>query len=519
MLPVSSEEKLYLTKRDNRSFSTKISINGVDIEEGVGKVTIKKGASTGSIQPASTYATSFSASITYEGTIKKNDKIEFFTACPKSGDDTYYKECTVYAREVKEKSKTLTIDGIGTIGSKTDRIYGKASCATVNDFISDFKTATGYDIILENGMDGTIALNTEADLTKKTYRELLGNIAGLYFGYATEDVDGNVVIKTFSDEGETTEIDESHIFGEAEEYEPVTIQAVEITTTIDGQRVSFVYPSDAEAVNCSLNNPLMTEEIFNKYVGNFVGFTYTPHNTEFLGDFSLEPFDTITVKEKKYCLLELTHEYDGGLTTKASAPTTDGVEELTRGETEMNSDIAFDSIGFAVPSIDIPTIEPDPSRYKLASTITSPTLSKFNAYIKDGYMGVLEMNSGGGSSFPKFIDEARSLSIREEFLPAYPVCIFVSGYTKTTNGWISYPTAEQIIILPELNSNGYVKMIIASAYIDPKCWDNSWDRYYFSDAKNSLSQYCHFQFRVQYLLKSALDKWNAEHPKEEEATE
>lgn len=518
-MAVSEAVKKYLLENDNRSFVAKIVANGTEITEGIERASYKTGASTGSIQPAATYATTFNASLIYDGKISKHDKVEFYLSCPESGDSTFYKVCTAYAREVKEKSKTLTIDAIGTIGEKMDLSYGKASFATVNDFISDYKTATGSDIILEEGLDGTIAPNSEEDLSKKTYREILGNVAGLYFGYATEDEDGNIVIRTFGGSDTDTEIDEGHVFENAEEYESVTIQAIEITTKIDGKQKSLVYPSDAEAVNCSLNNPLMTEEIFNRYVGNFVGFEYTPYNMEFLGDFSLKPYDTITVQKKKLCLLEISQEYDGGLTTKASAPTTDGVEELTRGETGMTSDIAFSSIGFAVPSIDIPTPEPDASRYETASNVTGITIKDFNAYIKDGYMGVLEMNSGGGSSFPKFIDEARSLSIREEFLPAYPVCIFVSGYTKTTNGWISYPTAEQIIILPELNSNGYVKMIIASAYIDPKRWDNSWDRYYFSDAKNSLSQYCYFQFRVQYLLKSALDKWNAEHPKEEEATE
>jgi hypothetical protein len=142
----------------------------------------------------------------------------------------------------------------------------------------------------------------------------------------------------------------------------------------------------------------------------------------------------------------------------------------------------------------------------------SKTGGNTNVYIKDGYMGVIEIL--GGESFGSAAVLKEKLNfIDAQYMPAYPVRMFMRGFTGGSNASVSSANkvGVEVVLLPELNSRGKVKTIISAALLDPKRWSQDSDIFWNENASDGkLGQYVHYSYRVQYLLKSYVDSLNGE---------
>lgn len=509
MIPISDNLKTYMRDGNGRHFEVKFVVNGSDFSCDIRKLKIKKGSCGSTLQPQTYLSNTIDTEIRTDTQLKHGDKLEVWLSAEASGDSSFYKVATAYVRHpARKKEQSFTAEG--AITAKLGREYKNGVGSTVQAMIDNIEAETGANIILEDGMDASMVPNQAADLKGYLMREVLEDIAGLFFGYMTEDVDGNILIKTFRNNAEEyAEIKTERMATLPDVHDTVTVHGIQVkTTTADGQ-ADYVYPSGVATVNCSLSNALMTEEIFNRYAGNFVGLTYTPYSVDVgLGDFSLEPFDCVLIDGKQTIITEIIHNIDGGISTTLGASTLNDGEEYSRTEKQMQSEMAYNNYPSAVSSgssEDSPTIETEPERYAVDERLNASTTSgNTNLYIKDGYMAVLEIN-GTHSGYSNYVVEATA-NIDAKYMPAYPVKIFVRGYTAASGRSDGDKTATQYEILPELDERGKVRVVISTALLDPKKWSLTWDRYMNEDPSTSqLAYYAYYRFRVHWLLKSYVD--------------
>jgi hypothetical protein len=277
--------------------------------------------------------------VIYDGTVKKGSKVEVFFSAPESGDSTYYKDFTGYARNSVEKNKELTLDVEGVIAYKLGREYTGGVGLTINAMLDNISAKTGVNIILEDGLDGSYSTNQYANLDGYLMREILGYIAGCFFGYATEDEEGNIIIRKYGVNAEdSVELKANRMGSYPDVYNTVTVEGIQVFSTDSNGQVDYVYPEGVASVNCSIRNPLMTKELFDAHVRNFVGLTYTPFSAEMsLGDFTITPNSSVIVNGKQTIITEITHYYDGGIKTTLSAATLNNGEEYSRTEIELKA--------------------------------------------------------------------------------------------------------------------------------------------------------------------------------------
>lgn len=514
MLPISEKAITYMRTKNGRSFAVKLVVNGSDFPCDILKLKVKKGSCGSNFQPGCYYSTSIEVEIMSKQKLKNGDKIEVWKSVPLSGDSTFYKDATAYVRNPISKTqpdkttKKITFVAEGAISFKLGKEWTGGIKETINDMLALFPVS----ISLQDGLDGSYSVNQSAEVKGLLQREILAHIASCFFGYVAEDVDGNIVIKTFNNNAnDVIEFDEDRSSSSPDVYDTVTVQGIQVMTNTSEGQTDFVYPENAEMVNYSINNPLMTEELFNAYASRFVGFTYTPYTAEMtLGDISIEPWDNLIINGKRTIITEITHTFDGGLKTELSAATLSDAGTYSRTERQMQSEIAYDNYSYATGgTVEPPSVETEPERYAVDERLNASTTSgNTNLYIKDGYMAVLEIK-GAETGYSNYTVEANS-NIDAKYMPAYPVKIFVRGYTASVGKSDGNKTATQYEILPELDDRGKVKIVVSTALLDPKEWSLTWDRYMREDPSTSQLAYnAYYRFRVHWLLKSYVDSLKA----------
>lgn len=100
----------------------------------------------------------------------------------------------------------------------------------------------------------------------------------------------------------------------------------------EGKDVSVSSGDGPRAVIFS--NPFMTQDTLDKVMDSLKGFFYMPGSLRMMGDPRLDPWDVLTVEDRKggaykVPLMKLEREYDGGFT--------DSVEAVGLSEDETNA--------------------------------------------------------------------------------------------------------------------------------------------------------------------------------------
>lgn len=229
----------------------------------------------------------------------------------------------------------MSFTAVGRIVSKLNCVPKALPQEKKLEDIADIITeTTGVPIICKGvALEGAL----DIDLTGLTCISLLKIITDVVGGFATEDNSGGIVISKFAtnnpikyDSDDTTTIPEFNDYDY--ELSGVEVIVVEDTTDEEGNVQKGVSYS-AGTPRLTMAMPYMTEELFSAFAENIVGYKYRPGTVHLsLGDPRLEPWDCIEFTDVKGNVfivpcLNITHTFDGGISTTITAPGSSTAEE------------------------------------------------------------------------------------------------------------------------------------------------------------------------------------------------
>ena len=200
MKQITEIEREYMQK-DSRTFYTRVLCNGKEVS-GVFRNYIQHKGSCGSysFQPQSIFSSYADIYIDYceKGLVGK--KIELQDRIKVGNDEYWHTVGTYYVNSAPTKGEKTTLEALGVISAKMGRKFSGGTYTTVSALLERLAEVAGCTITLADGLEDLEI--PETDLTEWYYREVLGMVAGLYFGYATEDDYGNIIIDYFKTTGE-----------------------------------------------------------------------------------------------------------------------------------------------------------------------------------------------------------------------------------------------------------------------------------------------------------------------------
>lgn len=341
MLPISQSERDYL-QLNTRRFYSRILCGGNEVSGVVRSWVVSKGScGSGSFQPQSIFSNYADITIDHCTDSLKGRKIEIQIGVNATGSITWHTIATLYVKDAPTKGYRTNVECLGVISAKLGTKFYGSTYTTVSSLLGRLSEVAGVNIVLDSGLsDLTIPA---VDLSDYYYREVLSFISGLYFGYVTEDSTGTIHIKSYRSTGGTLPVYLHRMSEEPDIYEKATVEGIQVITAEDKELIT------GNLQNCSLTNPLMTAEAFNRYCNNYVGYSYEAHSCDLtLGDFTLEAGDQISIQDRKGIThtlpcMSLRFNYDGGLRTTVSAPTLDSGEDFSREETAMQANTAYNA--------------------------------------------------------------------------------------------------------------------------------------------------------------------------------
>lgn len=164
-------------------------------------------------------------------------------------------------------------------------------------------------------------------------REVLSYVAQLHGCFAVCNRNGQIELHSYVDSGYTVSTGR---YWDSFEHNDYLFQVEKLTCYTgqdeEGKDVSVSSGDGPRAVIFS--NPFMTQDTLDKVMDSLKGFSYMPGSLRMLGDPRLDPWDVLTVKDRKggsykVPLMKLEREYDGGFT--------DSVEAVGLSEDETNA--------------------------------------------------------------------------------------------------------------------------------------------------------------------------------------
>lgn len=164
-------------------------------------------------------------------------------------------------------------------------------------------------------------------------REVLSYAAQLHGCFAVCNRNGQIELHSYVDGGYTVSTGR---YWDSFEHNDYLFQVEKLTCYTgqdeEGKDVSVSSGDGPRAVIFS--NPFMTQDTLDKVMDSLKGFSYMPGSLRMMGDPRLDPWDVLTVEDRKggsykVPLMKLEREYDGGFT--------DSVEAVGLSEDETNA--------------------------------------------------------------------------------------------------------------------------------------------------------------------------------------
>lgn len=325
----------YLSKMQDgiRTYIPRMSIDGVELD---GEIQSGLTINMGSCGPSqftigNAYIPYITASLTGCNRLLQDREILLEMGLVLADGTTEYHKMGYFTVEkplADKDQKSFT--AYGRLMSKAGGLYTSnlSYPAAITSVLNEIKSQTGLNIVL-NGLtaSGTI----ETPIVGALHREALMLIAGLLGGFVTENGNGEIVLSKYSlNKAVTVDTDFCYTYPETSD-EKYTVTGVSVMVrengtdedgnTVEGEK----YASDGD-INVSIHNPYMTASLFGTCESNIVGFSYMPAKVEFLGDISLEPWDSIVLTDEDpnngidIPCMNIVHTWDGGLVTTVTAP-------------------------------------------------------------------------------------------------------------------------------------------------------------------------------------------------------
>lgn len=339
-----SEQVAAVLESSSRTFHSRFLFAGSEVSGVVRSVKVYKG-SCGDAQfvPGSIFGSYIDVVMDYCTETLEGRELEYQIGTVVDGEDiwTTIGYFTVYKPSTSVYTTSFT--GLGRLGAKMGGMYVSKLVfpAQIKSVLDEISSETGVEIDA-SAFDTTGLIETRP--AGYMHREVIAMIAGIFFGYATEDSSGKVVFGKYATTGNIVETDGDRT---------ITLPTfADLDTEITGIKVVVDAGSTDESeqeneeianevgfakgiVNVAVSNPLMTQALFDANVDNLIGFQYRSGNIAIsMGDFRIEPFDCLKVTDSvgvvRYVpCMSVVHTFDGGLLTDVIAP---GIEN-TEGDT------------------------------------------------------------------------------------------------------------------------------------------------------------------------------------------
>lgn len=204
--------------------------------------------------------------------------------------------------------------------------------ARIGDVLNDISAQTGIVIATSLNVSGTI--NKMPSNT--TCLDLLGDIAGLLGSFCCVDRTGIVRINSFPSTV-TREVLEQITM--EHNFEEGVYKVGKISVSVGDDADTVYTDSDGLGNGIAVENPYMTQPLFDSLKNKLIGYMYHPGTLSFLGDPRLDATDMISIaidgETKTVPCMNIVHDFDGGLTTTVTAPGRSASDEQLKGPLQI----------------------------------------------------------------------------------------------------------------------------------------------------------------------------------------
>lgn len=204
--------------------------------------------------------------------------------------------------------------------------------AKIGDVLNDISAQTGIVIATSLNVSGTI--NKMPSNT--TCLDLLGDIAGLLGSFCCVDRAGIVRINSFPSTV-TREVLEQITMEHS--FEEGVYKVGKISVSVGDDADTVYTDSDGLGNGIAVENPYITQPLFDSLKNKLIGYMYHPGTLSFLGDPRLDATDMISItidgETKTVPCMNIVHDFDGGLTTTVTAPGRSASDERLKGPLQI----------------------------------------------------------------------------------------------------------------------------------------------------------------------------------------
>ena len=328
----SSEQFGEVIKRLSRRFKAKILYDNNEIDEGISSAIVESGSCGADSFTVGCVFSSYATITLKDPTVQLAGKeIELHVGLYLDDESIEYVKMgyfTVSPSDINKSKDQIVFVAKDRISSRCGAIYIPTVTfpATIGEVLTDIEQQA--EITIETSLDTTKTLSRA--LIGIPCREVLGYIACCLGGFCYADRNGIIRIAGFPAEvTKTVEADQcvSDIQASENDYTIQSFTAIISDTTYDddGNEIPGTCFTEGTGDGITVNNPYMTEELFDLAKTKIVGYSYRPGTAVFLGDPRLDPEDVVSVTDgsgNTYSIpcMSISQDYDGGLTTTITAP-------------------------------------------------------------------------------------------------------------------------------------------------------------------------------------------------------
>ncbi len=318
-----------LIQKDSRTFKAKLIIGQSEIGTDIKSIVLRGGSNSGSsFIIGSCISQYIEVEMAKQTILIENEELEWRIGANISDTVEEYIPMGFFTANKPEADEDMVKFTAFDRMMKTERAYFSslpASTTTVavlkemSTFLSIPIVTAGLSAITIKRPDGY------------TCREVLSYISQMYAGFAVCNRQGQIEIKKYV--VSNISIAPTRYWDTFKHNDfPYTFQKIVCYTGKDenGESISIIAGSGNREL--TISNQLMTQSILNSVAAALKGFSYMPGSLRFLGDPRIDPWDIIKVSDRdgriySVPVMEITQEYDGGLTTSIDAPGESETEE------------------------------------------------------------------------------------------------------------------------------------------------------------------------------------------------
>lgn len=328
----SSEQFEEVINRSSRQFKARILYDDNEINEGIQNVIVEYGSCGGESFAVGCVFSSYTTITLKDKTVQLAGKeIELQIGLYLDDESIEYVKMgyfTVSPSDINKSKDQIVFVGKDRISSRCGAVYIPTVTfpATISEVLTDIEQQAG--ITIETSLDASKTLSRA--LIGIPCKEVLGYVAGCLGGFCYADRDGIIRISEFpTGVTKNVEADQcvSDIQASENDYTIQSFTAIISDTTYDddGNEIPGTCFTEGTGDGITVNNPYMTEELFDLAKTKIVGYSYRPGTAVFLGDPRLDPEDVISITDgsgNTYSIpcMSISQDYDGGLTTTITAP-------------------------------------------------------------------------------------------------------------------------------------------------------------------------------------------------------